>query len=265
MKELYGLPEIHWMLSGFIPRIKNKEIFRRISDVLTDFKLDELSVTYEKRKKKIQRFLQKYNPKVVFVEGISCPEIEEIYSGKVIYLDKCSESYRKFADGMELILSKYKALKDLLFKELFKTFLSSSEETRLQKIGKANFWEKAIAKSIVNIQKNEESEIRKYLRMNFRLATIEREKEWAKVISNYYESPSCIIAGVYHFLGDLNNDLNILVNSIRHKIFHSLVFDFLERYKGLDETLTYFLKQRGIKLKVSDCLFYILKSGLKLR
>jgi hypothetical protein len=153
MKELYGLPEIHWMLSGLIPRIKNKEIFRQLSDVLTDFKLDELSVTYEKRKKKIQRFLQKYNPKVVFVEGISCPEIEEIYSGKIISLDKCSESYRKFADGIEVILSKYKALKDLLFKELFKTFLSSSEETRLPKIGKANFWEKAIVKSMVNIQK----------------------------------------------------------------------------------------------------------------
>jgi hypothetical protein len=235
MMELYGLAEIHWEFEEFYLEIlKDHQVFQ-----VSRKKLDE---TYEKRKRKIQKFLQKYNPKVLFVEGTSYGHKLEntTYSGNIIFLDEHSKNYKKFSNGEKLIRSKYQPL----FEELFQQMYSSSSKAVLQEIIKK--WEV--------LEKNEENEIKEYTKRNFELMVTEREKEWANLISDDYEFPSCIIAGAFHFLGGLNNDLKILVNSVHPKIFPITIPCLLYRH-GSNETLTYFLKQRGIKLKVSDCLF----------
>jgi hypothetical protein len=231
MRELYGLAELHWELRDLHRYIRRNGEVPEFSSL--NKKLEE---TYEKRRKKIQKFLQKYNPRVVFTEGTSYYfyEIEDTgYEGKIISLDEHSENYRKFIEGENLIHSKYIPLYEKFMSRPF-------SEIKIK---------------YCEIIKNHKNEIASYFVKNYKMLKTDREREWAQVISDYYEFPSCIIAGAYHLMGDLNNDLKILVNSLPYITIHIIIPGLLDRYRKLNETLTYFLKQKGIKLKVNDCLF----------
>jgi hypothetical protein len=240
MKELYGLAEVHWPLEDLYARtVENGETY----EVLEYF-WKGLNKIYEERKRRVRNFLQKYKPKVLFCEGSSSSELRNPTTlVKVIWLDDHSESYKRFMRGLGSIHSRYEPL----LEKLIRSASSWEDKAELQ----------GIAKKLEILEARKEEEISRYEIENWNLITVKREKEWAETILENYEFPSCIIAGAYHFIGDLKNELKLLINSTRSRVFYSVVVSLLDRHKNLNKTLTYFLKRGGIKLKVTDCLFVL--------
>jgi hypothetical protein len=218
---LYGLGDFHWY-SGYVLSCKLIDIRK-----LEPKEQLEIGKVYSKRRRKLLNFLKKVEPEIIFVEGLRIFKehlIIPFYKGKIVYLDEYSEDYLNYNYDICQIYSRFYK------KEYFRN-------KNLQKL----------------IETYEEEAFRRYFTEKFK-----REKEWAKVIREYYKPPSAIIAGILHFAGNPKNDFKITIFSLFNELsFKGFLYDIVEilnRYCTPTNSLSYFLKGMGIELYLKDYL-----------
>ncbi len=261
LKPLYCLAEEHFVLRDLAFKLEETSKGPR-DEGFGRFK-EAILKTKEEREREIRRAVEKYKPRVFFVEGVHNPSFKrEItragYEGEVIFLDEGFKDYACYRRKREEISKPYEQIKRVLWecmKERVNELVSARRagQKALEKEIEREI--KELDRKWSEVDEKMEEEINAFAEKT--RIHLKRERKWAETIAQNYEEPSMLICGLGHVVKSFPRDfsprvyLNILegMGIVRSLITLLGVAIYSDRvtdsgYLGQE------LEKRGIRLKV---------------
>jgi hypothetical protein len=254
MKKIYALADGHF---NPIPRevqekILNDERYTKLKEVV-EFELK----TEKKRYNKISRFLAKYEPEVMFLEGVKGTrteqELRESGYGDLIFLDDGCKFYEEYMNERQKI--------DERFSSQIREVLDIDPKGEGFQPAVIDERKKIICEILTKHEKKLEELDKKFSDYS------QREEYWAEIISKNYVEPSGILCGAAHLMDGLNA-LKIMLYSLPHcnaalyiknivlplPFFGELYLLLKEKRKGKIAILSDILREKEIDIEVTGYL-----------
>lgn len=186
-KTIYILPETHFSMYWLKAKPTTEDVFKLIKG-----RMKKEWRVLTKREKIIDKILKKYQPKVIFHEGVENKEIEKMYKERrIIFLDEGCKCYHRYFREILKLWNELQPIYDKLFTILGKVVkkeISVSSKTLSNLL--------RISEMVDNLRK---SEMTRLHREYGKLLTYPRELYWVKkrIIPNF-EKPSLLVCGLFH-------------------------------------------------------------------